>query len=842
MSNLVDTASAAANHSISSSSSSTGSNVFTDGTDNDAALIKKKSRRIPPERRKKVAKACDVCKKRKQRCNGLIPCDVCSSKHFDCTYTGVDRRNLKPSKKELESRKLLQQKNSSQPIQTETLNKQRKPLEVNPPPVPPPSKPELDYPSSQPSFLPPSLQPLFHFPLSIQPNEEEEDNDETKKNNDMTLVPEEEGLNSRLLYDTGGNLRYIGESSAGSFLPQCRKVFQKILGISKFTHDPQRFLMIDSPATRGMRVPVNLPPRDYANHLILLFKKYINNVSYVFNEEYFEKTLIETVFNNPLSASPKQLCLVYLVLAIGSIFAKIELQRSIFPFAINYFVEPHVFFESAQHLLQSTLNDSNLWLVETYYLMYFYDELNMTRNTSWINLGTAIRYAQGLGMQRRYVNESFKDPEYTLHRRKLFRSLYIADRLCAIHLGRSLTINDVEWDDKNSLNQFNDLQNEMLKVCLLNGKILTKVYHNPAIGMKNALKLAIELKIFTVNSSISKSLSLQNTLKYNGNHGLLWLHINHLDGIILLARPFFFFIILIKLKFIKFDEESKNYSNLKNFYQSCIKASLLTIKLIEFYFVNNLHPLKGYTIISCSFHAGLIIGMILLLQSQNIDDNLFDSKANVNGGENSKVVCISAMNSTISVLRHYGAIDPTSKRYGEILSNMMDATKVQQQTYQEFANRQKEQQQQQETGAVVPAPQSAAPPSQQPIPLQQHQFTTSAPVESLSYPQHMQNVDINLNTLINSAPSDITPGTAQRFEDWLFPKIDNSNPVSSSRSQSHQNNIQFGISPDSTSSADRNQNDDFLKDLAGFNNFTTSSLGTQFLDDFLFNVVDGNAR
>lgn len=159
----------------------------------------------------------------------------------------------------------------------------------------------------------------------------------------MTLVPEEEGLNSRLLYDTGGNLRYIGESSAGSFLPQCRKVFQKILGISKFTHDPQRFLMIDSPATRGMRVPVNLPPRDYANHLIQLFKN-ISTMCPMFSMKNILKRLLSKQCSIiHWSASPKQLCLVYLVLAIGSIFAKIELQRSIFPFAINYFVEPHVF-------------------------------------------------------------------------------------------------------------------------------------------------------------------------------------------------------------------------------------------------------------------------------------------------------------------------------------------------------------------------------------------------------------------------------------------------------------------------------------------------------------------
>lgn len=851
------TSSTSMGHPVSPLSSATNSILFTNSTDEEPTLNKKKSRRIPPERRKKVAKACDVCKKRKQKCNELLPCEVCLLKNFSCVYTGIDRRNLKPSKKELENRRLQSQASTAK----KTTNSQHihsggssmdsdssgihqkhsssnhkhksdssdssKQSHTHPSGPPLDSVPTS---TSQSSFLPSSLQPLFHFPLSIQPNEEEEEGFE--KDCDMTLISEEEGLNSRLLYDTAGNLRYIGESSVGSFLPQCRTVFQKILGISRFTHDPQRFLMIDSPASRNMRIPVSLPPSDYASHLIQLFKKYINHVTYVFNEDYFEKKLIDTAFHNPLRAATKQMCLLYLILAIGSIYAKIEIQRKIFPFPLSYFVEPHVLFESAQNLLNTTLDDSSLWLVEAHLLMYFYGELNMTRNTAWMNLGIAIRYAQGLGMQRRYVNESFKDQEYALHRRKLFRSLYIVDRFCAIHLGRSLTINDIEWDDKNSLTHLNDLQNEMLKVSLLNGKVLTKVYHNPSIGMKIALKLATELKIYTMNSSISKSLSLENTLKYNDNHGLLLLHINHLHGITLLSRPFFLFIILIKLNFIKFDEKSRNYSNLKNFYQSCVKSSLLSIKLIEFYFVNNLHPLKSYTIISSSFNAGLMIGMILLLQSQSIDDDLFDSTSNINGGENSRVVCISAVNSAISILKHYGTVDPTAKRYFEILQNMMDSTKIQQQTYQEFASKQRSQTQQQS--------------SRQPQPHQERdnleQRMSQSEVGELAYPQYTQNLDINLSHLIPGT-SDITPNAAQRFEDWLFPRMDNSQDMtsSSSRSHSHSHQNMIGFSPGSSGS-DRYQADDFLKDLAGFNNMTTTNLGNQFLDDFLFDVVEGSAK
>jgi len=88
----------------------------------------------------------------------------------------------------------------------------------------------------------------------------------------------------------------------------------------------------------------------------------------------------------------------------------------------------------------------------------------------------------------------------------------------------------------------------------------------------------------------------------------------------------------------------------------------------------------------------------------------------------------------------------------------------------------------------------------------------------------------------NPADVNIVPGSSQRFEDWLFPKIDNNTAKNHSGPQSL-----YGISPDSNIS-DKYQSDSFLKDLAGLNNMTTSSLGNQFLDDFLFNVVEGTTN
>lgn len=56
-------------------------------------------RRLPPEKRQKVSLACNHCKRAKNKCNGLFPCDRCDKRSLECEYLGVDRRTLKGERK-----------------------------------------------------------------------------------------------------------------------------------------------------------------------------------------------------------------------------------------------------------------------------------------------------------------------------------------------------------------------------------------------------------------------------------------------------------------------------------------------------------------------------------------------------------------------------------------------------------------------------------------------------------------------------------------------------------------------------------------------------------------------
>ena len=106
------------------------------------------------------------------------------------------------------------------------------------------------------------------------------------------------------------------------------------------------------------------------------------------------------------------------------------------------------FFESGRLILRDLVEDSAMWCVLCHYLQFHYYESILKKSTALVHLSAAINYAQSLGLHRNFVNEQFSKltAEYE-YRRKLFRSLYISDRISSVFIGRPLIINDYDWDD-----------------------------------------------------------------------------------------------------------------------------------------------------------------------------------------------------------------------------------------------------------------------------------------------------------------------------------------------------------------------------------------------------------
>ena len=52
-------------------------------------------------------------------------------------------------------------------------------------------------------------------------------------------------------------------------------------------------------------------------------------------------------------------------------------------------------------------------------------------------------------MHRKIINDKIENQEISIHRRRLWRSLYVCDCVSSVNLGRPLMINTYDYDDIN---------------------------------------------------------------------------------------------------------------------------------------------------------------------------------------------------------------------------------------------------------------------------------------------------------------------------------------------------------------------------------------------------------
>lgn len=600
-----------------------------------------------------------------KQCNGKIPCSLCSVKGIECFYRRVDGRSLKGKQNFKHISGQIDNQDSS--VSNEVLHS------------------ELDLVATEntidditcsnnleKSRIPPNLQPLLTFSPGIDESEQLQPND---KGSDISKEPSAEGLpsqngkHSRLLLNSAGNLRYFGESSPLSLLQECRYIFAEVIGSSNFTNDPSKELVIDEPNGLKALTSIQLPRRSLCDILVNFFKENITNTFYIFDMQYFKLNIIDQIYDNPIRADNSQLCLFHLVLAIGAFFAEISPSCQFLGLKV---VSSSEFFDSSLSLMRTSVYDGRLWMVEANFLRYFYYQSSCKRSSSWVHLGIAIRLAQALGLHRKAINEKFDDPVYVTHRRRLWRSLFICDRISSINLGRPLAANDYDWDD-HTMNFISDpnenfrlkCRAEISKIAQINGRIVENTYQGGVINMKRANELAIELKSWSLN--LSTDLDLTNILrkfksKNNKDNSLLMLvHISQFYGIMLLCRPFLIYAVVKKLK-PETRSELKDCASLNNFCKGSIKSSFLTIKLLNYYMENTADILELFIIINGCLFAAVILGLTLLEQIKQPQPDARYIE-----------VLFATLRTARKVLYNYGIFNATSERWGKNVNDMIEA-------------------------------------------------------------------------------------------------------------------------------------------------------------------------
>lgn len=219
--------------------------------------------------------------------------------------------------------------------------------------------------------------------------------------------------------------------------------------------------------------------------------------------------------------SSEFICLMFMVFAIGSQFAEVEMPGSDSGMENSggetplYLPTDHPvhaavdlsrlaipkpsqspgwrFYEISRRLLPDVVVSSSMTSVQVCVLQGIFLPSTESRDAGYNLLGLALRMAVNMGMHRSFGADALH-PHVRELRNRLWWSVYVAERIFSIEMGRPLAINDAEIDAPLPVEmpEWKDLSGRpsmridgliaMVRLCRLLGKIVDNVYCKPAFG------------------------------------------------------------------------------------------------------------------------------------------------------------------------------------------------------------------------------------------------------------------------------------------------------------------------------------------------------------------------
>ncbi|TRX92632.1 hypothetical protein FHL15_006559 [Xylaria flabelliformis] len=500
--------------------------------------------KVDPDKRQRTAQACDSCKRRKQKCNGVKPCNTCTKRHLDCQYTSSTSehsgsQDSPPSKR----RHVDDQSHIPNPPNETGQGATR-----NGPPIMPWNQ------CAGSGGIEAVLIKTEHKQIGMgRPllGEADIDFDSRSKLSNASVAADEAEVypQNRMLQDSTGRLLYIGDSATLSYLQWIRFIE-------------------------------------------------------VFNKHAFLNS-VDECYKDPLAVTPSLLCLLYLVFAIGLVMAapspgsdeaavidKLRSERS---------NRAELFFRSAKSLADpvSGFEDADFWSIQALLLMSLYMLSISKRNASYAYYGMAVRSAFALGLHREESMEVFQ-PEERMVRRNLWRTLFILDRFLSACLGRPTAISEEDCSNM----AFEALTTPIssptstcpesthlvaleaaVKTCQVIGMTLKRVYSKRKISTAVGQECATHLDAW--NKELPPSLHWRKLVNGPDNfaQGIAILHINllHCHSVMLLTRPYFLCLLnKSAVGLVGSSSKPSRYSQrTENFAQTCVEASQHTLVLTQ---------------------------------------------------------------------------------------------------------------------------------------------------------------------------------------------------------------------------------------------------------------------
>ncbi|RDA83892.1 hypothetical protein CP532_3361, partial [Ophiocordyceps camponoti-leonardi (nom. inval.)] len=400
------------------------------------------------EVRSRIPNACDGCKARKVKCDGLLPCGHCAARLRSglCRYSSQRRRRQRAR------------------LSTTTEREAQ--------PEPRLGGPEPEAGADEADGIPSSSPPVTVVVVE-----------------DETEVPRE----ARLLCDTQGKLVFIGDCAPLSFFQSVRRLVTNRVGQDAFAPGSSRFSVLENAAAAasssmtsstdislGGRVPPVLSPTDVAsavaNYLAMttglvdLFDDRLRLLEGLTQWASGRRRLVDDDDNDDNCCSAVN----FLVLAIGRLLDDEHLSR--------------VYFDRGRDLASASLDGSlDVTTVQAFTLVTVYMLCSCRINGAFLFFGIAVRAAYSLGVHRSEVNARFGVDGHR-RRDRLWQSLRVVDLCLSTAMGRPPATSDVDCTVSYRHQEVDashvDLLGASVQILLITESIVLEVYSRRKISLQ----------------------------------------------------------------------------------------------------------------------------------------------------------------------------------------------------------------------------------------------------------------------------------------------------------------------------------------------------------------------
>ncbi|KAL2814340.1 hypothetical protein BJX63DRAFT_420900 [Aspergillus granulosus] len=415
-----------------------------------AGLGQQKRPRVSEENRKRAVRACDGCRRVKEKCEGGVPCRRCLRYRRQCVFTHPDHAEKLARSSSISLLERTAARSRHDMLESERVRCMERILQHYVPNI---------------SF---DIQSLRKTAEELKSKHRGSDSE-----GGPSIMLESEDLEDLAIDDedftikalTDNTTQYSGEFSYLNFSMKIRKKIDEWMKAetpevsteAEPFEERWRATQLQSSSAAVSASVTCLPPRFVADFLVQMFFKYAQTNNFYVEEDWL-KDKLNTCYTNPGSLSSNDagaVCSILMVLAVGTQFAHMESATPVNRLSSNAsdaddhgFSEDEVgltFYQFASKLLPDIIATASIRSVQACLLIGTYLLPLDTSGLCYTYFGLALKIAIQNGMHRKYCGEGL--PAHMIEiRNRVFWTAYTIEKRVSILHGRPVSLSDTDVD------------------------------------------------------------------------------------------------------------------------------------------------------------------------------------------------------------------------------------------------------------------------------------------------------------------------------------------------------------------------------------------------------------